>query len=336
MTQPFGFDALSARWRAAFDAAEDALRAAGNCGRSVDFPEGELRDRGRHLAEERKAVASLIDTLALEHHVVIHNRLTSPRATTRMLGLPAGVQACVFDLDGVLTASAALHAAAWEETFDAFLWRRVERTGERFAPFRPFDVVNDYDRYIHGRPRLEGVHGFLGSRGISLPEGRADDPPDAETVRGLANHKNDALVRRLEREGVQAYDGSRRYLEAAREAGVLCAVVSPSENTEAILERAGLAALIDQRVDGTTIRAAGLRSKPAPDTLLAACRQLGLEPEHAAAVETTLAGVDAARAAEFRLVVGVDRAGRGGVLLEHGADRVVGDLAALLDPALTS
>jgi beta-phosphoglucomutase family hydrolase len=336
VTQPVDFDALNASWRVALDAAADALRAAGNCGKSVDFPEAELRERARHLAEERQTVASLIDALAAEHHVVLHRRLSAPRATPLMLGLPAGVRACVFDLDGVLTASAALHAAAWEETFDGFLWRRVERTGERFAPFRPFDAVNDYDTYIHGRPRLEGVHAFLGSRGISLPEGRAEDPPDAETVWGLANHKNAALGRRLEHDGVQAYDGSRRYLEAAQEAGVPCAVVSPSENTETILERAGLAALIDERVDGTTVRAAGLRSKPAPDTLLKACRQLGLEPEHAAAVETTLAGVDAARAAGFRFVVGVDRAGRGSILLEHGADSVVGDLAVLLDPALSS
>ena len=334
MPQSIGLDALSARWRVAFDVAADALSAAANCGRSVDFPAGELLERARHLAEERKAVASLIDVLAAEQHVVLHRRLSAPRATTRMLGLPSGIRACVFDLDGVLTASAAVHAAAWEEAFDAFLWRRVEQTGERFGPFRPFDVVGDYDRFIHGRPRLEGVHGFLGSRGIRLPEGRADDLPGAETVWGIANHKNEALVRRLEHEGVEAYDGSRRYLEAAREAGVLCAVVSPSENTDAILERAGLAALVDARVDGTAIRTVGLRSKPAPDTLLAACERLGLEPEHAAAVETTLAGVDAGRAAGVGFLIGVDRAGRGGDLLEHGAHLVVGDLAALLDPAL--
>jgi HAD superfamily hydrolase (TIGR01509 family) len=333
--QPTALDALSAHWRATLYAAEDMLQAVGACGRSVGFPTNELHDHRERLAEERKAIASLLEAVAHEQHLVIHHKLSTPRATWRALGLPPGIRACVFDLDGVLTASASIHAAAWAETFDELLWRRVEETGERFAPFRPFATATDYDAHIHGRPRREGIHEFLASRGISLPEGSPTDPPGAETVWGLANRKNEALQRHLARDDVEAFAGSRRYLEAAREAGLLCAVVSPSENSRRILERAGLASLIDRRVDGTTMRSEGLRSKPAPDTLRAVCRQLDLAPEHAADFETTLAGISAGRAAGFGLVIGVDRDGRAESLQERGADRVVGDLAALLAPPLS-
>jgi beta-phosphoglucomutase family hydrolase len=252
-----------------------------------------------------------------------------------MLGLPEGVLACVFDLDGVLTASTELHAAAWAETFNELLARRVERTGERFAPFRPFNPATDYDAHIHGKPRLQGVHAFLASRGIRLPEGHDDDPASAETVHGLANRKNEALLSGLDRQGVEAFAGSRRYLEDAREAGVLCGVVSASANTEEILARAGLDALIQDRVDGNTIRAEKLQSKPAPDTLLAALRLLGVRPQQAAAFETTLDGISAAGAAGLGLVVAVDRAGGGRERLRAaGADVVVTDLVDLLDPTL--
>ena len=215
----------------------------------------------------------------------------------------------MFDLEGVLAGSARIHTAAWAETLDEFLSRRVEKTGERFAPYRPFDPTVDYERHIHGKPRLEGVLAFLASRGIRLPEGSSSDPAGAETVWGLANLKNEALLRRLDQEGVAAFAGARLCLEGAREAGLHCAVVSASANTGTILERAGLGRLIDERVDGIGIQSEQLRGRPAPDTLLAACDGLGVQPQHAATFETTLAGVEAGRAADFGFVVAVDRRG---------------------------
>ena len=324
------FDRLSAHWRVVFDAEEDALRAAGHCRTSLAFAPAELRERRERLAREREATARLIDSLAREEHLELTHPLSAPRMTTRLLGLPSGTLACVFDLDGVLTASSAIHAAAWAETFDELLSRRAERTGERFAPFLPFDRLNDYERHIHGKPRLEGVHAFLASRGIRLPEGNPVDRPGAETVHGLGNRKNLALRRRLEHQGVTAFADSYRYLEGVREAGLETVVVSPSTNTAEIVGRAGLTALVEHRVDGEAIRSGNLRSKPEPDTLLAACRLLGIPPEKAAAFETTMDGLAAARAAGFGLVVAVDREGRGGRLRTGGADLTVPDLGALL------
>ncbi len=325
-------DALSAHWRLVFNAEEDALRAAGRCGTSLQFSGSELQLWSSRLVQERQATAELLDEIAREQHVRLYHRLSAPRATRRTLGLPADLEACVFDLDGVLTMSGALHSAAWAETLNEFLARRVERTGERFAPFRPFNPRVDYLRHIDGRTRLAGVHGFLASRGIRLPEGHAEDPPGSETVHGLANRKNEALLRRLEREGVTAFAGARRYLEAAREAGLRCAVVSASANTRGILEHAGLADLVEERVDGNTIGKEKLAAKPAPDTLLAACRRLGVRPAHAASFETTIAGMRAARTAGFGHVVAVDGTVRPEQLRAEGADLVVGDLGELLTP----
>jgi beta-phosphoglucomutase-like phosphatase (HAD superfamily) len=329
-----GLDELSVHWRIAFIAAQDALTAIGRCGSSLRFPVSELRELSGNLERERAVTAVLLDDVAREEHVTLRHRLSAPRATRRMLGLPDTVLACVFDLDGVLTASADLHAAAWREALDPLLAGRVELTGERFAPFIPFDQRTDYYRHLHARPRLEGVHTFLASRGIRLPEGHVDDPPETETVNGLANRKNEALLRRLEEQGVMAFGGSLLYLEGAREAGLDCAVVSASANTEAILDRAGLGVLVVERIDGNTIRKEHLRMKPAPDTMLAACRHLGVPPERAAAFETTYEGIDAARSAGLGLVFAVDRAGRAAALEARGADRVVTDLAHLLDPSL--
>ena len=248
-----------------------------------------------------------------------------------MLGLPQAVRGCVFDLEGVLAGSSRIHAAAWAETLDEFLSRRVEATGERFAPYTLFDPGVEYERYIQGKPRLEGVHAFLASRGIRLPEGSAADPAGAETVWGLATRKNEALLRRLDREGVSAFAGARVYLEGLREAGVSCAVVSASANTETILQRAGLADLIDAQVDGATIQSERLRGKPDPDVLLAACDLLGVRPHEAASFETTLDGVDAGRNAGFGLVIAIDRRGNVDTLRAHGADLAATDLTALLD-----
>ena len=258
--------------------------------------------------------------------------LTSPRATARTVGLPLDVRACLFDLDGVLTASAEIHAAAWRDSINDFLSRRLEQTGERFGPFRPFSTRRDYYRYLHGKPRLVGAHAFLASRGIKLPEGHPDDSVDAETVFGLANRKNQAFQRRLESEGVRAFAGALQYLEAAREAGMKCAVISASANTEGVLERSGLAPMIDRVVDGNLIRSGDLETKPAPDTIITACELLGVEASEAATFETTLVGVDASRTAGVAFAVAIDRAGRAEALRDHGAQNVVSDLVELLDP----
>jgi beta-phosphoglucomutase family hydrolase len=238
------------------------------------------------------------------------------------------VTAGLFDLDGVLTDTAALHDKAWQATFDAFLRERAERTGE---PFVPFDPVADYAAYVDGKPRADGVRDFLASRVITLPEGNADDGPQAETVNGLANRKNQAVLRLIREEGVEVFPGSRRYLEAARDAGLRRVVVSSSANTAEVLRVTGLVALVEGWIDGLAIAAHGLKGKPAPDSFLAGARCVGVEPAQAAVFEDALAGVAAGRAGGFGFVVGVDRTGQAEALREHGADIVVGDLAELLD-----
>jgi HAD superfamily hydrolase (TIGR01509 family) len=329
-------DRLSSHWRIAFEAAADALDAAGNCGTSLRFDLAELAGLRASLTRERALVSELLADVALDEHVRLHRPLSAPRATPRMLGLPESVRACVFDLDAVLTGSPAIHAAAWAETFDEFLLRRAERTGERFAPFTPFDPSAEYRRHLHGRPRIAGVHAFLASRGIRLSQGTPDDPPDAETVYGLGNRKNLALLHRLDRDGVTAHEDAQRYLEAVHEAGLRCAVVSASATTETMVERAGLATLIDERVDAETYAAQRLAPLPAPDTLLAACKLLDVSPEQTAVFETTIAGVEAGAAAGFALVVAVERWGHAETFRAHGADTWVADLGGLLDPSLAA
>ncbi|MGP3921753.1 HAD family hydrolase [Streptomyces sp. 8N616] len=245
-----------------------------------------------------------------------------------MLGLPEHVHTCLFDLDGVLTRTAEVHAAAWKEMFDAYLRQRADREG---APFVPFDAVRDYDEYVDGRPRADGVRTFLAARTIDLPEGMPEDPPDAETVHGLGTRKNDLVLRKIEEEGVQAYEGSVAYVRAARDAGLRRAVVSSSANCQAVLTAAGIADLFDERIDGLVAREQHLRGKPEPDTYLAAARALGAEPGQAAVFEDALAGVEAGRAGKFGIVVGVDRVGQADELRRHGADVVVRDLAELLE-----
>ena len=245
-----------------------------------------------------------------------------------MLGLPAGVRGCLFDLDGVLTRTAQVHDAAWKEMFDAFLRERSAREGQ---PFVPFDPVSDYDEYVDGKPRLDGTRSFLAARGINLPEGGSDDPPDAETVHGLARRKNEIVKRRIASGGVEAYDGSVRYVRAVRDAGLRRAVVSSSQNCHDVLVAAGIDDLFEARIDGVVAEREHLRGKPAPDGFLAGARALGLDPGAAAVFEDALAGVAAGRAGGFGFVVGVDRAGQADALREHGADVVVSDLAELLD-----
>jgi beta-phosphoglucomutase family hydrolase len=247
-----------------------------------------------------------------------------------MLGLPAQVRGCLFDMDGVLTRTATVHAAAWKAMFDDFLERRSEEGGE---PFVPFDPVRDYDEYVDGRPREDGVRTFLKSRGIELPQGSADDPPGTATVYGLGNAKNEKLQAVLAERGVEVYDGSIAYVRAARDRGLRRAVVSSSANTAQVLESAGIADLFDARIDGVTAAERHLAGKPAPDMYLAGAEALGLAPADAAVFEDALAGVQAGRAGGFALVVGVDRVGQADELRAHGAGVVVTDLSELLDQA---
>jgi beta-phosphoglucomutase family hydrolase len=252
-----------------------------------------------------------------------HVAQSSARGATvgRVLGLPDHVSACLFDLDGVLTPTAAVHNKAWKATFDEFL-------AARGLP--AFDSVHDYNDYVDGKPREAGVRDFLASRDITLPEGTPDDPPDAQTVNGLGNRKN-VLLRLLEEGGLTPYPSSVTYLERARTAGLRRAVVSSSANTLQVITSTGLAGLLEARVDGVTIRERGLKGKPAPDTFLEAARELGVEPEHAAVFEDALAGVAAGHAGGF-FVVGLDRVGGDHAedLRRAGADVVVKDLEELL------
>ena len=245
-----------------------------------------------------------------------------------MLGLPEKIEALLFDMDGVLTQTAKVHAAAWKQTFDVFLRRHGDQTGDEFVAF---DEVSDYDDYVDGMPREDGVRSFLQSRGIELPEGSADDPPDADTVSGIGNDKNRRVLQLIHDHGVKPYEGSVRYLHAARHAGLRRAVVSSSTNTHEVLAAAKLSDLFDAVIDGVVAHREHLHGKPAPDIFLAGARALGAEPAQAVVFEDALAGVAAGRAGNFGYVVGVDRVGQREALKAHGADVVVSDLAELLE-----
>lgn len=246
-----------------------------------------------------------------------------------MLGLPDGIRACLFDLDGVLTRTATVHAAAWKEMFDEYLRRRSEETGE---PFVPFDVHADYDRYVDGKKRADGVRSFLASRGITLPEGSGTDPVTVATVHGLGNRKNELVLAKMAA-GVEVYPGSVRYLEAVRDAGLDRAVVSSSANTRTVLKVTGLAEYFEVVVDGVTAERENLPGKPSPDMFVFAARCLDVAPADAVVFEDALAGVEAGRAGGFGCVVGVDRTGQAGELRRHGATVVVADLEDLIVPA---
>jgi beta-phosphoglucomutase family hydrolase len=241
-----------------------------------------------------------------------------------MLGLPEGIQGCLFDLDGVLTRTAEVHRTAWAEVFNAVL---VELGP---TPVQPF-TESDYLKYVDGKPRRDGVRDFLASRAIHLPEGEPDDPPTANTIVGVGNRKNELLLRRLQSDGVKVYEGSRKYLEAVTEAGLKTAVVTASANSKAVLDAANLSGMFDVVVDGNVAAKRQLAGKPAPDTFLAAAEELGLEAAEATVFEDALAGVEAGKAGRFGFVVGVDRANQAAALKEHGASIVVQDLAELLE-----
>ncbi|MFD7455065.1 HAD family hydrolase [Kitasatospora sp. NPDC059827] len=244
-----------------------------------------------------------------------------------MLGLPDDIRAFLFDLDGVLTRTATVHAAAWKDTFDAFLRAEAARTG---GPFVPFDAVTDYDTYVDGRPRLDGTRAFLRSRGIDLPEGTEDDPPNTRTLQGVSRAKNDTVLRLIREQGVAPYEGSVAYVHRLRALGLPRAVVSSSANCRDVLRSAGILDLFDVIVDGVVAKQRSLPGKPAPDTYLYAARELGVEPAHAAVFEDALAGVASGRAGGFGAVVGVNRTGQAAELRRDGATVVVDDLAELL------
>jgi beta-phosphoglucomutase family hydrolase len=240
-----------------------------------------------------------------------------------VLGLPGSIRACLFDMDGVLTRTATVHMAAWKRTFDEFLHAR--------EPQAPEFTQLDYNRYVDGKARLDGVRDFLASRGITLPEGSSQDPPDAATVNALGTRKNELLLQELEENGVEVYEGSRRYLRAVKDAGLVTAGVTASANGGQVVAAGGFADLIDTRVDGVVAAREHLRGKPEPDTFLAGARALGVDPARAVVFEDALSGVAAGRAGRFGFVVGVDRVGQADQLAAHGADVVVSDLAELLE-----
>lgn len=323
----FELDTVASEWQIALDAAQHAL----------DHSRRSLRpdDLARHHSElvlERRRTAALLAQLAHETGVKPKPWLSTTPLSVTMLGLRAGIRACIFDLDGVLSDSAVLHASAWAEVFDDLLLRRSEQTGWQFIPF---DRDADYRAYIDGRPRLEGIHLFLGSRGIRLPEGRPVDAAGADTAYGLAQHKSEALARGMHARGVAALDGARRYLEAAGHAGLGCAVVSGSVNTLPMLELAGLATLVDVRVDAELMEIKGLRSRPAPDILLAACGLLHVRPEEAVTLTHSPDGVAAGHAAGLD-VIGIGDDATRELLRGFGAGRTAPSLAALLDPRLAA
>lgn len=239
------------------------------------------------------------------------------------------IDAVVFDMDGVITDTATVHAAAWKRLFDEYLRERARRRGDEAAAVRPFDANADYRRFIDGKARYDGVRSFLDSRGISLPEGEPSDPPERETVCGLGNRKNDFFLRHLREQGAEPYPSTVTLLRELRARGIRTAVISASRNAEEVLRAAGVSDLLEVRVDGATADELGLPGKPDPAMFLEAGRRLGVEPARTAVVEDAIAGVEAGRRGGFGLVVGVDRIGHPEWLGTAGADVVVGDLSEL-------
>jgi alpha,alpha-trehalase len=235
--------------------------------------------------------------------------------------------AVIFDLDGTVTRTAKIHAAAWKELFDKYLKKRADREGEKF---QPFDIETDYRRYVDGKPRYEGVKSFLEFRGIDLPYGDRGDAPGKETVCGLGNSKNRLFSEQLEKRGVETYGSTIDLIRRLRIKGIRTAVISSSKNCSAILKVAGIADLFDTKVDGVDSDRLGLKGKPAPDIFLEAAAQLGVDPVRAVVVEDAIAGVQAGRRGGFGCVVGVDRTTQGIDLKRNGADLVVKDLSEII------
>jgi len=320
-------DTLASHWQRAFDTDERALHAAVGT-----LPPAYLSQCRRELAQERRETALLLADVARAKGIRPLPWLSPAPVRKEMLGLTATTRACLFDLDGVLTDSALLHASAWAQVLDEFLLRVSASTGWHFIPF---DRDADYRTFFAGRSRLEGIHAFLDSRGIRLPEGRAGDPADADTVSGLAKHKGDTLVRGLQRHGVTALPGVHRYLDAAGRAGLTRAVVSASASTSSMLELAALGPLVEVYVDADVIRTENIRTPPSPEVLLAACRRLDVRPQDAVTFTHTAAGVAAGLAAGME-IVGVGHGADAELLRGFGAPRIISSLSVLLAPSLTA
>ncbi|PLX83377.1 MAG: hypothetical protein C0617_11595 [Desulfuromonas sp.] len=237
------------------------------------------------------------------------------------------MDAVLFDMDGVLTGTAKIHAACWKKMFDEFLLRRATEGNESF---QPFDIDLDYKEFVDGKLRYDGVRSFLASRGIELPEGEPESAPGGETVCGLGNLKDEMVQEAIEAEGVEVFEGSVALVRKIRAVGIKTAVVSASKNCQAVLKSAGIEDLFDRRVDGVVAAGLNLPGKPAPDTFLEAAEQLGVPPSRAVVVEDAISGVQAGRSGGFGLVIGVARHGNADSLRENGADVVVSDLSEML------
>ncbi len=318
---------LALHWQRALDANERALHAAAGT-----LSPAYLGQQRRELAQERRETALLLADVARARGIKPLPWLSPVPVRKEMLGLVASTQACLFDLDGVLTDSARVHASAWAQVLDEFLLRMSASTGWHFIPFDP-DA--DYRTFLDGRPRLEGIHAFLDSRGIRLPEGRIDDPADADTASGMAKRKGEALAHALQQHGVTALPGVHRYLDAAGRAGLTRAVVSASASTLSMLELAGLAGLVEVYMDADVIRSESIRTPPSPEVLLAACRRLDVSPQDAVTFTHSPAGVAAGLAAGMT-VFGVGQGADAELLRGFGAARIVPALSVLLAPSLTA
>ena len=236
--------------------------------------------------------------------------------------------AVLLDLDGVITDTANMHATCWKQMFDAYLQKRAV---ERREPFCPFDIATDYRLYVDGKPRFDGVRDFLTSRGIQLPEGSPDDPPQSETVGGLGNRKNNLINKVIGEAGVEPYQGSVKLIHQLHHQGFKIAVVTSSQNCEAVLKAAKLDGNFDVQIDGNEIEAKQLAGKPAPDTFLMAAKLLGVEPQRAVVIEDAISGVQAGANGKFGLVIGVARKANAEELRHEGAHLVVMDLGELVD-----
>jgi beta-phosphoglucomutase-like phosphatase (HAD superfamily) len=319
-------DTIARFWQSALDAAGSALDAE-----TAILPAAELASRRRRLTAERLGSGTLLGQLAHVRGIKPEPWLPPIPVTPFLLGLDKCVQGCIFDLEGVLTDSGPLHAAAWAHVFDSYLLGLAHDTGWQFAPFDP---ASDYLTYLDGRLRIDGIHAFLASRGLRVPEGRAQDSPDASTAYGLARRKGQLLARALETRGLATLSGGRRYLQATGYAQLGRAVVAASSSTVPMLELVGLEHLIETHVDANAMQREGLHPRPAPDLLLAACRGLGVDPARAATLTHTGAGVVAGRRAGLASVIGIGSGTRAELLRDFGADIVVPSLLALLDARL--
>jgi beta-phosphoglucomutase-like phosphatase (HAD superfamily) len=325
LERPTYVERLAFGWLSALGAAEAAILGNGS-----RLSSSETRAHLQRLRVEHEQVAGLLEELAHRERgaALLVDCLHQPTVDIRLLRLPTGVRACIFDLEGALTTSAALHCDAWRLTLDPFLLAYSDRLHRAFIPFDPH---RDYPDFLAGRARLAGLRAFLTSRAIGLREGEPADRAGTESVHGLANRKHEGLHHLIEQKGVEAFAGSRAYLEVASVVGARRGVVSASANTALVLQRAGIADLIEAQIDGDTVERESLRPKPAPDMLLAACARLGVEPAQAAAFETTPAGIAAARAAGIRLAVAVARDGHTGAFAGSDADLIVTDLGEVLE-----